>query len=134
MIKNGKKKTTAKTTATGTLVPQKHGGALRHGGTNKGGPGRPRNRIRNMAVESLEDRLGIADEIIDDEDAKDRDRLAGLAFLAKLGGMEQKGVVTVDAELLNQFFASIERYITDADALAEIRENWLDILADRVGA
>ena len=33
----------------GTLVPQPHGGALRHGskpGTNKGGPGRPRNEFK----------------------------------------------------------------------------------------
>ena len=40
-------KTTAKSTVeVGTLVPQAHGGALRHGGTNKGGPGRPSNAFK----------------------------------------------------------------------------------------
>ena len=32
---------------TGEMIPQKHGGALRYGGTNRGGPGRPPNEIRN---------------------------------------------------------------------------------------
>lgn len=43
------KKTTGKPTGTppvGALVPQPHGGALRHGGTNAGGPGRPRDEVR----------------------------------------------------------------------------------------
>lgn len=31
---------------TGALIPQRHGGALRNGGTNKGGPGRTPNVIR----------------------------------------------------------------------------------------
>ena len=32
--------------STGELTPQKHGGALRNGGTNRGGTGRPPNVIR----------------------------------------------------------------------------------------
>ena len=36
-----KPKTTDKSTV-GKLIPQPHGGALRNGGTNKGGTGRPR--------------------------------------------------------------------------------------------
>ena len=44
------KKTTAKTTvaasAVPVLIPQPHGGALRNGGPNVGGPGRPKNEIR----------------------------------------------------------------------------------------
>lgn len=31
----------------GALVPQPHGGALRNGGTNRGGPGRPAHAIRD---------------------------------------------------------------------------------------
>lgn len=37
----------------GALIPQKHGGALRNGGTNKGGPGRPPNAIRDDFRELL---------------------------------------------------------------------------------
>ena len=128
---NGKQSTEI---TTGTMVPQKHGGALRHGGTNKGGPGRPKDRIRKHAAESLEKRMKVADEIIDDVEAKDRDRIMGLAFLFKVGGVEQKDAVTVGADLLNEFFAVIEVYVTDPVQLADIREKWLDILAERVAA
>ena len=66
--------------------------------------------------------------------SRNSDKLGALTFLARSGlGGEDEGI-TVDAALLNQFFAVIERHVTDEDALAEIRENWLDILADRVGA
>lgn len=45
-------KTTAKTTeavpAVGALIPQPHGGALRNGGPNVGGSGRPKNELREM--------------------------------------------------------------------------------------
>lgn len=57
--KNGKRKTTAKATEkseeakaklaevpTGAIVPLESGGALRKGGTNKGGPGRPTNEFK----------------------------------------------------------------------------------------
>ena len=51
-------KTTAKTTpAVGELVPQAHGGALRHGGTNKGGTGRPRSEVQAALRGSLTDEL-----------------------------------------------------------------------------
>jgi len=82
---------------------------------------------------ALEERLGVANEIIDDESAKARDRLGALAFLARIGLGGKREGITVDAELLNQFFAVIGRHVTDTDALAEIREAWLDILAERVG-
>ena len=126
----------AKESAKPALVVQPNGkGALATGGYpgNKGG-GRPKNLIRRRALESLKQRMKIADEIIDDDEAKDRDRIMGLAFLHKVSGMEQKGAVTVDAELLNEFFTVIEFHIQDDVVLAEIRENWLDILAARVGA
>jgi hypothetical protein len=38
---------------TGALVPQPHGGALRNGGTNKGGMGRVPTRVRRLARESF---------------------------------------------------------------------------------
>ena len=36
---------------TGQLVPQPHGGAIRWGGTNKGGTGRPKDELRAMLLE-----------------------------------------------------------------------------------
>lgn len=41
-----RKKTTVKTT--GQLIPQPHGGALRNGGPNVGGPGRPTSAVREL--------------------------------------------------------------------------------------
>lgn len=37
---------------TGTLVPQAHGGALRYGGANRGGPGRPPDAFK-LAMQEL---------------------------------------------------------------------------------
>jgi hypothetical protein len=52
-------KTTAKTTvATGALVPQPHGGAIRHGGKNKGGPGRPPKAYKQFLADCLNDGAG----------------------------------------------------------------------------
>ena len=81
---------------------------------------------------TLDERLHVATDIIDH--GRNSDKLGALTFLARFGLGGKREGITVDAELLNQFFAVIERHVTDMDALAEIRENWLDILADRVGA
>lgn len=43
---------------TGTLVPQPHGGALRHGGTNRGGPGRPPQAVRARSLRVYDAVLG----------------------------------------------------------------------------
>ena len=82
---------------------------------------------------ALEDNLHVATDILQDGEAKDSDKIRALNFLARFSALDQEGI-QVDAELLNKFFNVIERYITDLDALADIRESWLDICADRVGA
>lgn len=46
-------KSTGESPAVGELVPQPHGGALRHGGTNKGGTGRPPDQFRKWCREVL---------------------------------------------------------------------------------
>ena len=78
---------------------------------------------------TLDERLDVALDIIDN--GKDSDRLGALTFLARFGlGGKPEGV-TVDADLLNQLVSVIKRYVVDEDALADIRETWLAILADR---
>lgn len=57
-----RKKTTAQTTA---LIPQDHGGALRPGGTNAGGPGRPPSAIRAVLREAYEDRIPFLQALAD---------------------------------------------------------------------
>jgi hypothetical protein len=54
--------TTVKTTvATGTLKPQPHGGAIRHGGSNKGGRGRPPKAYKEFLADCLDDEIGRAE-------------------------------------------------------------------------
>lgn len=47
-VKSSAPQSTAKTLAVGELRPQPHGGALRNGGTNKGGTGRPPDAFKAM--------------------------------------------------------------------------------------
>ena len=103
-------KTTAKTTpAVGELVPQAHGGALRHGGTNKGGTGRPRSEVQQLlrgrltdtAIEALRriaesPRVAFVEAVCpecghrhtvecDDSPAGDSDRLRAADIVLKYG-------------------------------------------------
>jgi hypothetical protein len=49
----------------GELVPQPHGGALRYGGTNKGGTGRPPSEVVERCRGSFYERIPILEEIAD---------------------------------------------------------------------
>lgn len=51
----------------GALVPQPHGGALRNGGTNEGGPGRPPSAIRELLRGDFSDRRETLKSIADGE-------------------------------------------------------------------
>lgn len=54
-------------TPVGHLVPQPHGGALRHGGTNRGGPGAPPSAIRAGLRGSYEQRRAFLERVVDGE-------------------------------------------------------------------
>ena len=130
------------------MVPQSHGGALLPGAG--GGPqprsGRPTNEIRRLFRGDLEvarekvlailEREGEPCEECGRSGAARDDIVVGIFDkLAKYGvGEKRVGAVTVDAELLNEFFIVIGLHLQDEVALADIREKWLDILADRIGA
>jgi len=68
----------------GALIPQPHGGALRYGGTNRGGTGRPPSEIRQRLRGSFADRIKILEEIADKAEAN-QDRIRALDILAKYG-------------------------------------------------
>ena len=65
-----REKTTGQSTGlpVGAMIPQEHGGALRNGGTNKGGPGRPPNefRARMQELANYADRLGHIEAVLND--------------------------------------------------------------------
>ena len=70
-----------------TLVAQPNGGALLSGGRagNRGGTGRPSNALRERLRGSLDERVAVLEEIADNPDASDRDRIKAVDVLAKYG-------------------------------------------------
>ncbi len=83
---------------------------------------------------ALDEKLDVATDILEDDEAKASDKLGALTFLARFGlGGQERGII-VDADLLNEFFNVIELYVNDPVQLADILEKWLDILAHRVRA
>lgn len=90
----------------GSLVPQEHGGALRYGGTNAGGPGRPPSALRATCRASFAARIKILEDIADGEpivklrgpdgettiglgSASPADRIRAIDTLGKYGGIEK---------------------------------------------
>ena len=69
------------------LIRQTHGGALRAGGTpgNRGGTGAPSSELRARLRGSASERVAIAEEIADDPQASNADRLRAIDLLFKYG-------------------------------------------------
>ena len=81
------------------LVRQPHGGALRTAGTpgNRGGAGAVPSELRARLRGSAGERVAIAEDIADDPDATNSDRLRALDLLFKygLGAAEEDKVVNI---------------------------------------
>lgn len=69
----------------GALIPQPHGGAIRNGGTNIGGTGRPPSAIRASLREDFDTRRKILNEIADDTDAPRAERIKAVETIGKFG-------------------------------------------------
>jgi hypothetical protein len=69
------------------LVRQAHGGALLSGGTpgQQGGTGAPPSALRRRLQGSLADRVRILEEIADDAEVCERDRIRAIEVLARYG-------------------------------------------------
>jgi len=83
------------------MRPQPHGGALRNGGTNKGGTGRPSSEIRRMCKEGFADALPVIVKIAKglqptngNPDPSPSEITRALDVLGKYGLGEQKVEVT----------------------------------------
>ena len=133
------------------LIEQPNGGALMSGGTpgNKSNTGRhvgrPRSALRNLFFDDLETARGKMMAILERETeeceecggvqtAMDRDIVAIFDKLAKYSIGERKEIVAVDTELMNELGAVVGRHVEDDQALESIREEWLAILASRLGS
>ena|SRR3990167_4836447 len=82
---NGKGLREKTTVPVGALVPQPHGGALRNGGTNRGGLGVIPKVARQRALDSWYARVPVAEQIVDNADEKSETRLAAWEKLGKFG-------------------------------------------------
>jgi hypothetical protein len=51
---------------TGAMIPQPHGGAIRNGGTNRGGHGRPASKVRAALLRAGAKRIPVLQAIADD--------------------------------------------------------------------
>ena len=72
--------------------------------------------------------------ILADADADTKDLIAIFDKLAKYSVGEKREGVVVDAELLNELFEPVERCVQDSGDLMGIREQWLDVLGQRLRA
>lgn len=109
------------------LIPQPHGGALRRGGTNKGGTGRPPSEIRRAALKSLDKRLQVLDKIADNEKSRDADRIAAIKALASIGFGATMAMAEV-RQKLEATVALIESTLPERQAMQlmlEVRRVWL---------
>ena len=111
------------------LIRQPHGGALQRGNPGNSGGGTLTKNIREAFRQDLEIARERLLEIMGDPEADTRDLISIFDKLAKYSVGEKRDGVIVDSELLNDFFAVIERYIIDESQLKVIRDEWLSLLA-----
>ncbi len=104
------------TTAAPVLVPQPHGGALRRGGTNRGGPGRPRDAVRRLAVRGAARAVPRLIKIATDPASEPRDVIAAARVLLEFGLGRQ---LEVDGQVDHE-----HRFVVEVPAIAESVELW----------
>tara|TARA_R110002124_G_scaffold46782_1_gene140002 strand:+ start:116 stop:514 length:399 start_codon:yes stop_codon:yes gene_type:complete len=114
------------------LIRQPHGGALQRGNPSNAGGGTLTKNIREAFRQDLEIARERLLEIMADPEADTRDLISIFDKLAKYSVGEKRDGVIVDSELLNDFFAVIERYIVDETQLKVIRDEWLSLLARKL--
>ena len=93
----------------GELVEQPHGGKIRRGSKkgNTPGTGRPASEIRARMRGSLDERIAIAEQIADNPQSSDSDRLKALDFLAKYGmGTKQEHSGPDDSPIPNEIIVT----------------------------
>ena len=115
------------------MIPQAHGGALQRGNPRNAGGISPTRALREAFRGDLEVARQRIVGILADGDADPKDLIAIFDKLAKYS-MPEGGGVTVDHELLNDLFEPVQRCVQDSSELMGIREQWLDVLGQRLRA
>lgn len=132
MAEESQEKSTEKekdTPEVGELVPQPHGGALRYGGTNKGGSGRPSSAVRERLRGSMAERIKILEEIADDTKERTADRLRAIDLLAKYGLGQKIEHSKLDEAMLQKLAMSVDKHWPEGheERKKEMLDEWLEI-------
>ncbi len=99
------------------LEPQPHGGALRRGGTNRGGPGRPRDAVRRLALRGAARAVPRLIQIATDPASEPRDVIAAARVLLEFGLGRQ---LEVDGQVDHE-----HRFVVEVPTLAATAEQWV---------
>lgn len=93
------------------LIPQPHGGALRNGGTNRGGPGRPASEIRAAARDGFEVTLSKISKLVAEKEDIALTELCRAADVQGKYGMGEAKVIVPDEviEAVARVLAADER-------------------------
>lgn len=123
--------TTSETTPpVGSLsIPGQHGGTLRRGGTNRGGPGRPPSAIRAACREKFDKLIPKLNSIARAKKSKDADKVRAIDVLGKYGMGQAVSIEDVKA-CLRQTTEEIREFLPADQAevlLGRIRPIWLNL-------
>ena len=109
-------KTPVKSPATVRIERQPHGGALRRGGTNRGGPGRPRNAVRQLALRGAAEAVPRLISISTDPSSDPKDVVAAARVLLEFGLGRQ---IEVDGQVEHE-----HRFVIEVPPVAEDALEW----------
>ncbi len=106
-------KTPANSPVSVPMEPQRHGGALRRGGTNRGGPGRPRSAVRQLALRGAAQAVPRLIAIVTNHSSDPKDVIAAARVLLEFGVGRQ---IDVDGQVGHEhrFIVEVPRVATDA--------------------
>ena len=107
-------KTPANSPAPVRMERQRHGGELRRGGTNRGGPGRPRDAVRQMALRGAAQAVPRLITIATDLSSDPKDVVAAAKVLLEFGLGRQ---IEVDGQVEHEHRFVVEVPPVAVDAL-----------------
>ena len=113
-MKEAPQETPVQTPVEARLEPQAHGGVLRRGGTNRGGPGRPRNAVRQLALRGAALAVPRLIAIATDQSSDPKDAIAAARVLLEFGVGRQ---IEVDGQVEHEHRFVVEVPPVAADAL-----------------
>lgn len=93
-----------------SVMPGKNGGTLNRGGNTTPGTGRPKSAIREKCAGSFEQRIKVAEEILDDPSSTNADKIRALDLLGKYAGLQQTDITTNDQPIQPAVHTNLEQF------------------------